>query len=132
MKSRALFGWFVLGFVSFVSVTLQGSTAEKALVGGILGGGIDGGGVASCASNVATSNGKSMVIGLTLGRATTWDGSRACDPVSDPSNRDRFARKDGQIFHFQDGNLQLVVIPEPAAMLLGGMGILLIFRRRRA
>lgn len=38
----------------------------------------------------------------------------------------------GRSAYFQSGSLQLVIIPEPRAALLGGIGILLIFRRRRA
>ena len=33
--------------------------------------------------------------------------------------------------YFQSGSLQLVVIPEPRAALLGGLGLLLLLRRRR-
>lgn len=131
MKSRALFGWIVSGFVSFVSITLQGSTVEDALVGGSLTGGTGGGEGAPFASNVATSNDKSVVPGLSLGRATTWEGSRACDALSDPFIQDPIPHEDWQIVHFEDGSLQWVVIPEPAAMLLGSMGFLLILRRRR-
>ena len=43
-----------------------------------------------------------------------------------------FTRGDGRQVYFQSGSLQLVVIPEPAAMLLGSMGLLTILRRRRA
>ena len=34
--------------------------------------------------------------------------------------------------YFQSGSLQLVIIPEPRAALLGGIGLLLLLRRRRA
>ena len=132
MKSRALFGCFFLGLVSFVSVTLRGSTVEMVLVGGNFAGGTNGRGVDPFASNVAASTDKSMGPGLRLGWATTWDGFRACDAVSDPSIQDPIAHEDWQIVHFEDGSLQWVVIPEPAAMLLGSMGFLLILRRRRA
>jgi hypothetical protein len=37
----------------------------------------------------------------------------------------------GRSAYFQNGSLQLVVIPEPHAAWLGGIGVLLIFRRRR-
>jgi autotransporter-associated beta strand protein len=37
----------------------------------------------------------------------------------------------GRSAYFQDGSLQLVVIPEPRAALLGGLGLLLFLRRRR-
>jgi fibronectin-binding autotransporter adhesin len=37
----------------------------------------------------------------------------------------------GRSAYFQEGSLQLVVIPEPGAALLGSLGLLLIFRRRR-
>ena len=39
---------------------------------------------------------------------------------------------DGRSAYFQSGSLQLVIVPEPRAALLGGIGLLLIFRRRRA
>jgi hypothetical protein len=32
---------------------------------------------------------------------------------------------------FQNGSLQVVVIPEPRAALLGGLGVLMLLRRRR-
>lgn len=38
----------------------------------------------------------------------------------------------GRRAYFQDGSLQLVVIPEPRAALLGGLGLLALLRRRRA
>lgn len=38
----------------------------------------------------------------------------------------------GRQAYFQNGSLSLVVIPEPATALLSGMGLLVIYRRRRA
>lgn len=38
----------------------------------------------------------------------------------------------GKSAYFQEGSLQVVVIPEPGAALLGGLGALLLLRRRRA
>jgi autotransporter-associated beta strand protein len=38
---------------------------------------------------------------------------------------------DGRSAYFQDGSLQLVVIPEPRAALLGSLGMLMLLRRRR-
>jgi fibronectin-binding autotransporter adhesin len=38
----------------------------------------------------------------------------------------------GRQAYFQSGSLQVVVIPEPRAALLGGLGVLLLLRRRRA
>jgi hypothetical protein len=37
----------------------------------------------------------------------------------------------GRSAYFQEGSLQLVVIPEPRAALLGGLGMLALLRRRR-
>ena len=37
----------------------------------------------------------------------------------------------GRSAYFQEGSLQLVVIPEPRAALLGGLGMLMLLRRRR-
>ncbi len=37
----------------------------------------------------------------------------------------------GRIAYFQEGSLQLVVIPEPRAAMLGGLGLLALLRRRR-
>ena len=38
----------------------------------------------------------------------------------------------GRSAYFQEGSLQLVVIPEPSSALLGGLGMLALLRRRRA
>jgi hypothetical protein len=38
----------------------------------------------------------------------------------------------GRSAYFQEGSLQLVVIPEPSAALLGGLGLLALLRRRRS
>ena len=38
---------------------------------------------------------------------------------------------DGRSAYFDQGSLQLVVIPEPASALLGGLGLLVLLRRRR-
>ena len=42
-----------------------------------------------------------------------------------------FERGDGKLAFFQSGSLQVVVIPEPSAALLGGLGMLALLRRRR-
>jgi autotransporter-associated beta strand protein len=38
----------------------------------------------------------------------------------------------GRQAYFQNGSLQVIVIPEPSTALLGGLGLLLLLRRRRA
>jgi hypothetical protein len=38
----------------------------------------------------------------------------------------------GREAYFQNGSLQVIVIPEPSAALLGGLGMLALLRRRRA
>ena len=40
-------------------------------------------------------------------------------------------RTDGKLAYFQSGSLQVVVVPEPEAALLGGLGLLALLRRRR-
>ena len=42
-----------------------------------------------------------------------------------------FVRGDGKLAYFQNGSLQVVVIPEPSAVLLGSLGLLALLRRRR-
>lgn len=43
-----------------------------------------------------------------------------------------YERGDGKLAYFQDGSLQVVVIPEPdAALLVGSLGMLVLLRRRR-
>ncbi|MEY3895167.1 MAG: hypothetical protein RLZZ214_686, partial [Verrucomicrobiota bacterium] len=42
-----------------------------------------------------------------------------------------YERGDGKLAYFQSGSLQVVVIPEPSAALLGGLGMLALLRRRR-
>jgi fibronectin-binding autotransporter adhesin len=43
-----------------------------------------------------------------------------------------FVRGDGKLAYFENGSLQVVVtIPEPSAVLLGGLGLLALLRRRR-
>ena len=43
-----------------------------------------------------------------------------------------FTRADGKLAYFQDGSLQVVVIPEPSSALLGGLALLTLIRRRRS
>jgi hypothetical protein len=38
----------------------------------------------------------------------------------------------GRSAYFEEGSLKLVVIPEPRAALLGGLGLLALLRRRRS
>ena len=40
-------------------------------------------------------------------------------------------RDDGKLAYFNNGSLQVVVVPEPEAALLGGLGLLALLRRRR-
>ncbi len=42
-----------------------------------------------------------------------------------------YTRIDGKKAYFQNGSLQVVVIPEPSTALLGGLGLLALLRRRR-
>jgi hypothetical protein len=37
----------------------------------------------------------------------------------------------GRSAYFEEGSLRLVVIPEPSTVLLGGLGLLALIRRRR-
>jgi hypothetical protein len=42
-----------------------------------------------------------------------------------------YTRGDGKLAYFQNGSLQVVVIPEPSTALLGALGLLALLRRRR-
>jgi autotransporter-associated beta strand protein len=42
-----------------------------------------------------------------------------------------YTRGDGRLAYFQNGSLQVVVIPEPSTALLGALGLLALLRRRR-
>lgn len=43
-----------------------------------------------------------------------------------------YTRLDGKQAYFQTGSLQVVVVPEPAVVMLGGLGLMSLLRRRRA
>jgi autotransporter-associated beta strand protein len=83
MKSRALFGWFVSGFVSFVSVTLQGSTVDKAATGSTLTDAASWGGSVPGASDVVNWSSGSLGAGLVLNDAASWQGIRISGALSD-------------------------------------------------
>jgi autotransporter-associated beta strand protein len=85
------------------------------------------------------------VDNLTLGGAAiNWDavGNGTYTLLAgtlNPANLDNFGFTNrvsvgslGREAYFQNGSLQLVVIPEPSAALLGGLGLLVLMRRRRA
>lgn len=42
-----------------------------------------------------------------------------------------YTRPDSKIAYFQEGSLDVIIIPEPGAMLLGSLGMLALLRRRR-
>jgi fibronectin-binding autotransporter adhesin len=48
-----------------------------------------------------------------------------------PTSSNPFDFGNGKSGYFQEGSLQAVIIPEPRAALLGGLGMLLLLRRRR-
>jgi autotransporter-associated beta strand protein len=83
MKSRALFGWIVSGFVSFVSITLQGSTVEKIAIGTSLTDAASWGGSVPGASDIATWNSGSLGAGLALDSSVSWQGIRISGALSD-------------------------------------------------
>lgn len=51
--------------------------------------------------------------------------------VQNVGQENAFVRGDGKLAYFQNGSLQVVVIPEPSAVLLGSLGLLALLRRRR-
>ena len=59
-------------------------------------------------------------------------GAGVFDGLSHNSLAEAYNVGFGQTAYFQDGSLQLVVIPEPRAALLGGLGLLALLRRRRS
>jgi autotransporter-associated beta strand protein len=70
-----------------------------------------------------------------LGSYTLIDGTLGTGVFDSLANNSLATAQDiggGRSAYFQEGSLQLVVIPEPRAALLGGLGMLFLFRRRRA
>lgn len=59
-------------------------------------------------------------------------GSGVFDALANNSLETAYDLGGGRSAYFQSGSLQLVVIPEPRAALLGGIGMLALLRRRRA
>ncbi|MCU0796555.1 MAG: autotransporter-associated beta strand repeat-containing protein [Akkermansiaceae bacterium] len=59
-------------------------------------------------------------------------GTGVFSALSNNSLENAFSLGGGRSAYFQEGSLQLVVIPEPRATLLGAMGLFALFRRRRA
>jgi autotransporter-associated beta strand protein len=59
-------------------------------------------------------------------------GAGVFDAMSHNSLAEAFDVGSGKKAYFQEGSLQLVVIPEPSAALLGGLGLVALLRRRRA
>lgn len=59
-------------------------------------------------------------------------GSGVFSGLSNNSSGTAFSLGGGRSAYFQEGSLQLVVVPEPRAALLGGLGVLALLRRRRA
>lgn len=58
-------------------------------------------------------------------------GTGVFDALANNSLGTAFDLGGGRSAYFQEGSLQLVVIPEPGAALLGGLGMLALLRRRR-
>lgn len=59
-------------------------------------------------------------------------GTGVFSALSNNSLENAFSLGGGRSAYFQEGSLQLVVIPEPRAALLGAMGLFALLRRRRA
>jgi autotransporter-associated beta strand protein len=59
-------------------------------------------------------------------------GTGVFESLANNSIETAFLLGDGRSAFFQEGSLQLVVIPEPATTMLGGLGLLALLRRRRA
>lgn len=64
------------------------------------------------------------ILSTTTSFNTSLIGNFGIDNKAPVGSGDRFA-------YFQNGSLQLVVIPEPGAVLLGGLGLLALLHRRR-
>jgi fibronectin-binding autotransporter adhesin len=78
------------------------------------------------------SNGAPVVWNDVLnGNYTLITGSLSSSNLDNFGSGDPFDIGGGRSAYFQSGSLQLVVIPEPGAALLGGLGLLALLRRRR-
>lgn len=67
-----------------------------------------------------------------VGTHTLIDGGFTLDPanISNFGAANAFTRLDGKLAYFEAGSLNVVVIPEPHAVWLGGIGLFALFRRR--
>lgn len=78
------------------------------------------------------SNGAPVVWNdVSNGNYTLINGNLSSLNLDNFGSGDPFNIGGGRSAYFQSGNLQLVVIPEPSAALLGGLGLLALLRRRR-
>lgn len=66
-----------------------------------------------------------------LGTYTLLSGSANLANVSNVGLGNALTLLNGNKAYFQNGSLQVVIIPEPRAALLGGIGLLVLLRRRR-
>lgn len=139
----------ITGELSDTAVTVDGGTfggtgtiaSSLAIVSGSLqvadlANSLSVGGTVTLFSGFGVDNLAGLVWGnVTNDTYTLIDGTLA-DGIFAQLNHNSFATAydigDGRKAYFQEGSLQLVVIPEPGAALLGSLGLLALMRRRRA
>ncbi len=121
-----LSGNFLFGSESSLAFDLSSEDGDYTinLVGGTIA--FDGFGIVNLASSLTSAtNGTYILINDGEGASISFEG------LDNFGEENAYLLGDGRLAWFESGSLAVVIIPEPSAALLGGLGMLMLGRRRR-